>query len=94
MQEQHLEAEGGAQGSSRSKDHLNSSHDGLEVLGAGASVPIRGCAAAAAVGSVTGLISCRLDGLLQPAHQTAQYLVCKFCERLSSKNSKVYCQDQ
>ena len=83
VQEQHLEAKGGAQSSSRSKDHLNSSHDGLEVLGAGAAIPIRGCAAAAAVGSITGLISCRLDGLLQSAHNTKkQIVVCKICEGL------------
>ena len=74
MQAQHLEAKSGAEGCSRSKDHLDSSHDGLEVLGAGAAVSIRHCAAAtaAAVCGVTGLISCRLDGLLQPAHHTTQ----------------------
>lgn len=73
VQAQHLEAKGGTEGSSRSEDHLDSSHNGLEVLGTGAAVPFRRCAAAAAaaVGSVTGLISCRLDGLLQPAqHKT------------------------
>lgn len=74
MQKQHLEAKGGAKGRSRSKDHLDSSHNGLEVLGAGAAVPVRACAAAAAVGGITGLISCRLDGLLQPAHQTTQIM--------------------
>ena len=74
VQAQHLEAKGSAEGSSRSKDHLNSSHNGLEVLGTGAAVPVRRCAAAtaAAVGSVAGLIRCRLDGLLQPAHHTTQ----------------------
>lgn len=73
MQARHLEAKGGAEGSSRPKDHLDSSHNGLEVLGAGAAVPVRRCAAAtAAVGSVAGLVSCRLNGLLQPGHHTGQ----------------------
>lgn len=70
VQEQHLEAECGAESSSRSKHHLNSSDNGLEVLGAGAAVPVRAYATAATIGSGTGLISCRLDGLLQPANQT------------------------
>ena len=35
-----LEAESGTEGSSRAKDHLYSRDNGLEVLGAGAPVPV------------------------------------------------------
>ena len=69
VQERYLEAESGAKGSSRSEDHFNSSDDGLEVFGTGASVPVRGCATAAST-AAGSLIRCRLNGLSQPAHQT------------------------
>lgn len=63
VQERYLEAKRGAKGGSRSEDHFNSSHNRLEVLGTGASIPVRGCAAAAAAAAVSSLLSCRLDGL-------------------------------
>lgn len=63
VQERYLEAKSGAEGGSRSEDHFNSSYDWLEVLGTGASVPVRRCATAAAAAAVGSLVSCRLDGL-------------------------------
>ncbi len=36
----YLEAESGTEGSSRAEDHLHSRDNGLEVLGAGAPVPV------------------------------------------------------
>ena len=56
-QEKHLEAKGSAQCCSRAKHHLHCRHDGLQVLGAGAPVPVRGCATAAAVVAAACLVS-------------------------------------